>query len=239
MFGTGFTDTFNSNDPAWVTDRMDPAGFNAVGGVLKLDIAGADHQATQFYNTQGKQHVADVTGNWTVSGQLQITSGMFSATSQDVSSQWATSLWARTTGTEAEANYPIIRIQNLGSGAMVEVWDPAAGGYVTAFGPNNPVLNEGWNDFSILGTASGFSYWANGVNFYNDLTLEGGTTDLSMVFLQGHNLGADRTYYWDNVSAGTTSSRVPEGGPGLVGLSAILAVLALGAFKARALQALA
>lgn len=228
-FGIGFTDTFDSIDPAWATDRAEPAGFTVENfdgdNRLRLDISGSDHRpvAQQFYNTQGRQRQASVTGPWQLSGQLYISQSMYDGSLGD----WATSLWGRTSpdGTEANADYPIIRIQNIGGTLTSLVWDGDIG-YVDT---GSSALQVGWNQLDIFGLASSYGFEANGSSLYTDSTVTS-SEDFTTAFIQGHNLnGTDsRTYYWDNVSVSSTSSSVPDTGPGLAGIGALGSIIIVG-----------
>src|SRR5262245_20251218 len=82
-------DSFTSLDQLWVTDRYEPAGFTNVvfdgDSRLRITISDLDSAANRpaaysgaFYNTQGRQHVVDVTGDWTVSAQSYIGSDAIS-----------------------------------------------------------------------------------------------------------------------------------------------------------------
>jgi hypothetical protein len=243
-----FTDTFDSIDPAWVTDRYEPEAFvveNFAGdNRLRIDIDTSDSAANRpagftstFYNTQGRQRAAGVSSPWVLSGDLYIDSAFNTTTGQLV----RTDLWGRDSNpTEALAAYPIFGITNA---SPTDGFNPAAPDRsfrFRAWDPQADPLGDGWIDLavpvglafdtfhnlSIESDGASFEYKLDGNTLYTDFTaslpLVG---DLQTAFVQAYNFGdGNYSVRWDNIAA------VPE--PASIGLVG-LATLGLGLFRRR------
>src|SRR6185369_1127654 len=86
-----FADTFATINPAWVTNRFEPAGFASAlfdgDNRLRLTIADTDSAAnrpftydSEFYNTQGRQRAGGITGLWSLSAQVFVSSAFNTTT---------------------------------------------------------------------------------------------------------------------------------------------------------------
>lgn len=221
-----FLDTFDSNDPAWITDRYEPAAWNPgtafMGGtVLELtvdDTTGSANrpggQSGEFYNTQGRKHAATLTSPWRVFGDVFVSADMVNGTDRR-----RTDLWARTgDGVEANATYPIFGMRQFdpadaynGSSMSTDwrVWDPENGGWNLVGG----TVTEGWHTLEIVGDGTSFEYFLDGNSVYTDNTVNVAFPGLTEVFVQAFNFSpvnglANDSYsvYWDNVGA----QAVPE-----------------------------
>lgn len=238
-FGQSFTDTFDTIDPAWTTDRYEPAGFQSVNfdgdNRLQISISAADSYQNRpggfqstFYNTQGRQRAASNSNPWEVSGDLYISSDMLSGENLR-----RTDLWTRDSNTDENfAKYPIIGVVRndasdpfnpMGSlTTRYRVWDDdTMDGWVDV----GPTVTEGWHHMSIAATGTAFNFSIDDTLVYTDNTVSASGFDaLQTVFVQAYSFG-DATHattdnysvYWDNIHAGP----VPE--------PASMTVLGLGA----------
>lgn len=100
---TQFTDPFGLIDPAWGPNRSAPAGLNSIlfGGDRRLQLtvdqtggtaARAPGFGSTFYNTQGRQRPGDITGLWTLSAQVFVSSAFNTTTGRLVNRE----LWGHT-----------------------------------------------------------------------------------------------------------------------------------------------
>ncbi|MBX2851657.1 MAG: PEP-CTERM sorting domain-containing protein [Phycisphaeraceae bacterium] len=212
----GFTDTFDSIDPAWTTDRYEPAGFGSAffngDNRLKIDISTADSATNRpsnfssgFYNTQGRKRESGLAETWTVSGDVYISSDMVSGNNLR-----RTDLWARDgDGSESNAEYPIFGMRrfdpsdafNPNAANISSVWRIWDGDTANGWVELGEAVTEGWHTLSITGDGSSFVYKLNGATVYTDNTVapEAGLTD---TFVQAYNFGdSNYSVYWDNISA--------------------------------------
>lgn len=216
-FAAGFTDTFDSIDPAWTTDRTEPAGFTSSffdgDNRLKIDV---NHSSpfdpggpNTFYNTEGRSRAASLTQDWEVAGDVYISADML-----DGANLRRTDLWARDAAPEASAYYPIIGVVrndasdpfNYGGNLTTRyrVWDSDLGVWDNL----SNTVTAGWHRLSITSHGGNqLSYAIDSVNVFNQTMAGPVNTDLSRVFVQSYNFGGqDYSVYWDNVSA----QAVPE-----------------------------
>ena len=242
-FAVGFTDSFGGPgiNPGWITDRYEPAGFSSVGGRLEIDISDADSAANRpagyssiFYNTQGRQREALVSGLWTLSGEIEVGSDVTGNNLRRAD------LWGRTgaVGTETDAEYFILGYRNFDPldpfnsssasiGSAWRVWD---GDTVNGWVDIGTSVTAGWHDVSISYTGSSILYQLDGVPVYTDTTLGTLTADFTTAYAQAYNFDAgDYTARFDNINvsvpeAGATSPLLATG-LGFIGL--------LGFFKNR------
>ncbi|OJU65700.1 MAG: hypothetical protein BGO01_01965 [Armatimonadetes bacterium 55-13] len=220
---TGFLDTFDSIDPAWTTDRYEPAGFTSANfdgdNRLKIDISAAESamnrpsgQQGAFYNTQGRQRASAVGTQWEVAGDVYISTDMLSGENLR-----RTDLWTRDNNPdENSAAYAIFGvIRNDASDAFnpsasgittrYRIWDAdTANGWVDL----GAAVTGGWHHLSILSTGTAFEYRLDGGLVYTDSTYSAsGFEDLRTTFVQAYNFGDSQftaqnySVYWDNISA--------------------------------------
>ena len=236
-WGGVINDTFDTIDPAWTTDRYEPAGFSSVmfdgDNRLEIAIADADSAANRpsgysgtFYNTQGRQRPASNGTTWTVSADLYISADMLSGDNLR-----RTDLWTRDSNPdENSAQYPIIGvIRNDDSDPFNpsaslttrwRVWDgDTANGWVDL----SEAVTAGWHTLSIKADGSTFDYAIDGSSVYVDSTVSAaGSAALQTVFLQAYNFGGqDYAVYWDNLHA------VPEPASCVLVLGAAVGALGL------------
>jgi hypothetical protein len=222
-----FTDTFDTIDPAWVTDRYEPEAFvveNFLGdNRLRIDIDISDSAANRpgsfssaFYNTQGRQRPAGVTAPWVLSGDLYVDSAFNTTTGQLA----RTDLWGRDSNpVEALAHYPVFGITNASPtdgfnpsapdrSFRFRVWDAnTANGWVDLAAPVGFAFDQ-FHNLSIAYDGTSFEYKLDGATLYTDatasLTLVGG---LQTAFVEAYNFGVGSyTVRWDNISVAS----IPE-----------------------------
>ena len=208
-------DTFDSIDPAWVTDRYEPDAFvseNFLGdNRLRIGISTDDSAANRpgafigsFYDTQGRQRAVTGLGSiWAVSADVYVSADMI-----DDSSLRRTDLSARTglIGSETGADYPIIGIRQFDPAdaynpaaaniaATWRVWDADAGGWQNLANTITP----GWNTLSIIASGASYEFGINGSTVYTDATVNG--MNLTTAFLEAFNFGNENySVHWDNLS---------------------------------------
>jgi hypothetical protein len=166
-----FSDDFTGGvDPAWTTDRYEPAGFASVPFLgddrLQISISDAQSsanrpvgQSSSFYNTQGRNAAVGSVAEWSVSADVYVSSDMTSGANLR-----RTDLWARTgdIGTEVGAAYPIIGLRrfdpadpfNAGASNISSVWRvwdaDTANGWVDLADS----VAAGWNNLKMVGDSS-------------------------------------------------------------------------------------
>lgn len=241
-----FVDTFDMIDPAWVTNRYEPAGFETVafdgdarlrltidktGSVLNRPPASSD----AFYGVQGRERPGGITGPWTLSAEVYVASAFNTTSGQLVSSE----LWAHTGTTPAGGAYLTLGFTNA---SPTNAYDPAASDRVFRFQAWNATGNQ-WIDLGVpvgfqfdawhvlSGTATGpsFEYRIDDVLVYTYTTATGGTNDLLSVMIQGYQFNEAGSYavHWDNV----TASAIPE--PAVAALAVAVGALALALARRR------
>ena len=242
-----FTDPFNTIDPAWVANRYPPAGFavNIYDGDsrLKLTIDQTGSTANRgtsysdaFYNIQGDQRDGGITGPWTLSAQVYVSSAFNTTTGPLVSSD----LWGHTGTTPGGGAYMILGFTNESPTAPL---NPAAADRAFCFrvfdgttGPAGTWIDlplpggfvfDTWHMLSGTSTGTAFEYRLDGALVYTVPTVAG--NDLLSAMIQGYNFGQPGSYsvYWDNL----TASAIPE--PAAGALTASLAALGLAGWRRR------
>lgn len=236
------TDTFDTIDAGWVTDRYEPNGFTSAffdgDNRLKLDISTADSVnnrpsgfSSTFYNFQGrKRALGDIGGNWRVSIDMYVSAAMLTSTTR-----WEGDLWVRDNNPdESQAFYPSMWIgrydaNNFYAGTDLKTYfgafDSATGALIEV---EQTSLTAGWNTMTIAYNGTSFEHYFNGNLFY---TSQPGSVSpfnaAGSVFVQGVNFsnsstnGDSYSLYFDNLQA------VPEP------MSMTLLALGLGALAKR------
>jgi len=233
-----FADPFNSIDPAWVANRYDPAGFASVifdGDsrlLLTIDQSGsaADRPAqfsSGFYDTQGRMRPGGITGLWTLSAQVYVSSAFDTTTGTIVGAE----LWGHSGDTPAGGDYAILGFTNASPtdpfnaaapdrAFTFDVFDTDTGVWIDLGVPANFAF-DAWYTLSETATGSSFEYFIDGSLVFSEPTTEG--DDLLSAIIQGENYNQAGSYsvYWDNV----TATAIPEP----AGMAPVLALAALGA----------
>jgi hypothetical protein len=238
-----FTDTFDTINPAWVTNRFEPAGFESIifGGDnrLRLTLDEADSAANRpftfdsaFYNTQGRQRASGITSLWTLSAQVFVSSAFNTTTGRLVRSD----LWAHTGTTSGGGDYATFGFTNA---SPTDVMNPAAAdrsfrlqifdtniGWVSLGVPGGFAF-DAWHTLSATSTGGVFEYRLDGGIVYTAATVAG--EELLSAMIQGYNFGEAGSYsvYWDNLSA----SAIPEPATGV--LAAACAALGFAYWRRR------
>lgn len=205
----------------WTKDRYEPNSFSNVGtyqgrnDVLGIGISSADGLSSrpaayqsQFYNTQGRQHVVSGGAGSVLSADLYIPAAWRDGGSGNV----RTDMWGVMTNGASVSDYPIIGFTNYGGAARLRIWDDETlAGWVDL---STPINYDAWTSFSIEFTGASYVYEVNGVTVYTDNTANG-STGFSAVIQQAFNFcgdpslqGAvckDYTAHWANSDA----SQVP------------------------------
>ena len=242
-----FTDPFGTINPAWVTNRYAPAGFTSVsfGGDQRLQLtidqtggtaARAPEFGSPFYNTQGRQRPGDITGPWTLSAEVFVSSAFNTTTGPLVNSE----LWGHTGTTPGGGAYMIFGFTNA-SLTVANTLDPTAadrtfrfraydnstGNWFDLGVPAGFVFNS-WHTLSAASTGSAFEFRLDGVLVFTHATSAG--SDLLSAMVQGYNFGEAGSYsvLWDNV----TASAIPE--PATTAIAAAIAALGLALWRRRA-----
>jgi len=241
-----FTDTFDTIDPAWVTNRYPPAGFASVfydgDNRLQLTIAQSGSTASRpaqysdpFYNIQGRQRDGGITGQWTLSAQVYVSSDFNTTTGPLVRS----ALWGHSGTTPEGGAYMILGFTNASPtdplnpnpaandrAFRFRVFDVNFGDWIDLGVPDGFTFDT-WHMLSGTSTGTAFEYRIDGVLVQTLATADG--ADLLSAMVQGYNFGQTDSYsiYWDNV----TASAVPE--PATSALFAALAALGLVGWRRR------
>jgi hypothetical protein len=216
-----FTDTFNTIDPAWVPNRYPPAGFASVvfdgDSRLQLTIDQTGSTANRpalfsstFYATQGCERPGGITGVWTLSAQVFVSSAFNTTTGPLVRSD----LWANTgtTGADGNGDYMILGFTNASPSDAFnpsaadrafrfQAWDGNTGNWISLGLPAGFAF-DAWHTLSETSTGSTFEFRIDGVLVFTNTTVAG--SDLLSAMVQGYNFDQAGSYsvYWDNVIAG-------------------------------------
>ncbi len=247
FFESGAAGTFAAPSP-WAQDRYAPGEWtpgatDPLGGdALRLGIRNADRRNLRnasfnsgFYDTQGRQTSASVSGNWEVGGELFIPGSWLTPGTLRRSD-----LWARDNNpVENDARYVIVGFINNDPN---DGFNPNAANFVPRFRSwdstvgwtdlNVPVLADQYNSFQIINTGTSHDYYINGMLVASNggaSYSDAGFTDLQTVFLEAFNFGnadnaatlTDSGYdaYWRNVYAVVPT----PASVGLLGLGGLLA----------------
>jgi hypothetical protein len=214
-----FIDTFDAIDPAWVPDRYPPAGFASVPFdgdsrlCLTIDQTGSTDSrpyqfSSGFYATQGYQRPAGITGLWTLSAQVFVSSAFNTTTGPLVCGE----LWGHTGTTSPGGDYMTLGFTNA---SPTDPFNPAAadrafrfqaldgntGDWVDLGVPAGFVF-DAWHTLSGASTGSTFEFSIDGTLVLTIPTAAG--NDLLTAFIEGYNFDQADSYsvYWDNLIAG-------------------------------------
>jgi len=243
-----FADTFDTISPAWTTDRYDPAGFQSASFLgdnrlqITIDQSGstlnrpAPTYSASFYNTQGESRPGGITGDWTLSAEVYVSSAFDTTTGQLVRS----SLWAHAGDTPTTGDYAIFGFTNASPtdplnpdasdrSFQFQIFggsDADPNGWFDAGAPNGFAF-DAWHSIEIISTGTAFAYLLDGQLVYTDTTAIG--AGLQTVSLQAYNFGQtdsnglnNYSVYWDNAMA---TASIPE--PASFALAAGLTTLGL------------
>jgi hypothetical protein len=197
----------NNTTAGWGVDRYAPASFisTTVGGqtALQTTISSADAQSGTFYATQGEQMAVNsggTLGDWSLSGNLYVTSGMLAGTAGPLS----TELWGGTGAPGTQSGFYIFGLlsgstaRNSGgvfsgsptTGSQLEVWNDNTGAWTYL---NDSLLTPGYNSFKITSDGVGtINYYLDGVDVFTQTGMGGPSGDpaineLNAVFLEDYN----------------------------------------------------
>ena len=213
-----FIDTFDTINPAWATNRYPPAAFASVifdGDsrlCLTIDQTGSAANrpitfSSEFYNTQGCLRHGGITGPWTLSAQVFVSSAFNTTTGAIVQSD----LWSHSGTTPIGGAYMIMGFTNA---SPTDPFNPAAVDRTFRFqafdlntsnwidlGVPNGFVFDTWHTLSGASTGTVFEYRIDGVLVLTESTAVG--DDLLDAMVQGYNFGQSGSYsvYWDNVIA--------------------------------------
>lgn len=240
-----WVDNFDTINPAWVTDRYAPAGFQSVSfqGDNRLQITidqtgsainrpSADSSA--FYNTQGDQRGVGIIGDWSLSAEVYVSSAFDTSTGQLV----RTDLWAHTGTGSGNGNYAIIGFTNASPSAPLnpdaldrsfrfQVFDGTQADPSSWFDVGVPAgfTFDAWHTLEASGNSTSIEFSIDGAVVYTDAAVDG--ADFQTAFIEAYNFGqtgpdGSNSYsvYWDNAIAA-----VPE--PAGFALAGALAGLGL------------
>jgi len=243
-----FTDTFDTLNPAWVTDRYAPAAFQTVSFdgdnrlQITIDQAGstanrpAPTYSSDFFNTQGDQRPGGISGAWSLSAQVYVSSAFDTTTGQLVQSD----LWAHTGTDPASGDYAIFGFTNASPSTPLDpnaidrsfrfqVFDGTSTDPTSWFDAGVPAgfVYNSWHTLTETFTGTTVEYLLDGVVVYSDPANDGDS--LQTAFLEAHNFGQtdanglnNYSVYWDNAIA---SAVIPE--PATCALALGLATLGL------------
>jgi len=240
-----FMDTFDTNDPAWVTDRYAPAAFQSAsflgGNVLQLTIdqtgstlnRPSPTYSASFYNTQGDQRPVGIVGDWSLSANVFVSSAFDTTTGQLVE----TDLWGHTGTTPSDGDYTVMGFTNaspteplnpaaLDRSPRFQIFDGTTADPTNWFDAGLPgdFTFNAWHTLDITFTGTTTEYLIDGIVVYAQPTTD---DNLQTAFIEAYNFGQtdsnglnSYSVYWDNAIAA-----VPE--PANFALIAGLAVLGL------------
>jgi hypothetical protein len=250
-----WVDTFDTINPAWVTDRYAPAGFQSVSFQgdnrlqITIDQTGSSinrppADSSSFYNTQGDQRPVGIIGDWSLSAEVYVSSAFDTSTGQLVRSD----LWAQTGTSPSNGDYAIIGFTNASPSDPLnpdapdrsfrfQVFDGTQDDPSSWFDVGVPAgfTFDAWHTLQASGNGTSIEFSIDGVVVYTDAAVDG--ADLQRAFIEAYNFGqtgpdGSNSYsvYWDNAIAA-----VPE--PASFALAVALAALGMARIRNRALRA--
>ena len=243
-----WVDTFDTINPAWVTDRYAPAGFQSVsflgGQSLQITIDQTGSSANRpaptytapFFNTQGDQRPVGIVGDWSLSAQVYVSSAFDTTTGQLVQ----TDLWAHTGTAPSNGDYAIFGLTNasptdplkpnaLDRSLRFQVFDGTVADPTSWFDVGLPAdfTFNAWHTLAEVYTGTTVEYLLDGVAVYTNLADDGDS--LQSAAIEAYNFGQtdinglnSYSVDWDNAIAATV---IPE--PATCALALGLASLGL------------
>ena len=245
-----FTDTFDTLNPAWMTDRYEPAGFAVASfqgdNRLQITIDQTGSAANRppifsaaFSNTQGRYRLANIIGGWSLSAEVYISSAFDTSTGQLVRSD----LWAHTGTTPAGGDYAVMGFTNASPTDPLNPTAPDRALHFQVFDNNSGAwfdlglpadfVPDAWYTLSERLVGTNFEFSIDGNLVQTNPTVAG--SDLLSGAVEAYNFGQtdanglnSYSVYWDNVAA------VPE--PATFGLAGGALALGLGWVRRRNLR---
>ena len=199
-------------------DRYPPAGFTSVifegGSCLSLTIDQSGSTANRpledssaFYDTQGRTRPVAITGLWTLSAKVFVSSAFNTSTGQLVRSD----LWGIAGTPLSGGAYMVLGFTNASPADpynpaaadrtfRFEVFDPNTGYWINIGVPDGFVFDT-WHTISGTWTGTAFEYRIDGALVLVISTAGGG--DLQDVNIEGYNFSQPGSYtvYWGNLIA--------------------------------------
>ena len=204
-----FTDTFDTIDPAWTADRYPPAEFKSVvfdGDsrlCLTIDQTGRTanrpaESSSEFYAVQGCQRPGGITGPWTLSAQVFVSSAFNTATGPLACGN----LWGHTGTTTAGGDYMVLGFNNA---SPTDPFNPAAADRAFRFeaydtntaswidlGVPAGFVFDAWHTLSGTSTGTTFEFRIDGALVLTIPAAAG--NDLLTVSIEGYNFDQNSTY---------------------------------------------
>jgi hypothetical protein len=241
-----WTDSFDTLNPAWVTDRYAPAGFqvapflgdNRLQITIDQDGSSSNRPAANssaFYNTQGDQRAVGSTGGWALSAEVYVSSAFDTTTGQLV----RTDLWARTGTGPGDGMYAIIGFTNasptdplnpdaLDRAFRFEVFNGTQADPTNWFNVGVPTgfTFDAWHTVAATFNGTTLDYSLDGQIVFTNSTVSG--SGFQTAFIQAYNFGQtgpgglnSYAVYWDNASAAVPepASLVLITGLGVLGMA--------------------
>lgn len=221
-----FSDTFDTIDPTWATDRYAPAEFQVASFLgdnrlqITIDQSGSTLNrpvinSSAFYNTQGESRPGNILGSWSISAEVYVASAFNTTTGQLVRSD----LWVHTGTTSTDGDYAIIGFSNA---SPTDPLNPAAADRTFRFrifdgtdpeppgwfdvGVSPGFVFDAWHNLEISYRNLQTQYLLDGVVVYIDPTTDG--ANLQTASIEAYNFGQtdsgglnSYSVYWDNAFA--------------------------------------
>jgi len=247
-----WVDTFDTINPAWMTDRYPPAGFQSVSFLgdnrlqITIDQTGSSlnrppADSSAFYNTQGDLRPVGIIGEWSLSAEVYVSSAFDTTTGQLV----RTDLWALSGDPSTGSAYAVIGFTNasptdplnpdaLDRSFRFQAYDGTAADPTIFFDVGVPAdfTFDAWHTVAIVSIGTAFEYELDGLVVFTEPTTVG--ADLQNAYIEAYNFGQTDSggansyaVYWDNAIAA-----VPE--PASFPLAAGVATLGLAWTRRRA-----
>ena len=200
---------------AWTADRAEPNSFAIADGVLAQTITGPNTETSDFYATQGKQHVLPE-GTTSMSIDLKIPEDWLEPSSDDKDTRWA-GFWGVAKDSSGDiSGYPIIEFAIRDGQAGFYGWETEGEGEWPGV---KEIDKAGTYNLRIEMNEDGkFSYFVDNEEFYTTRKPADPSVELSAVILQGYSYQENHgsftavtgsyTITWDNLT--TTAASVTK-----------------------------